>query len=237
MKSHLFIGLLALSAVLPARAAIYSLGNVNGSGASLNTAIPDGNPSGVSSSMTVSTPEFQITDIQVTLNVSGGYNGDLYAYLSYNGTLVTLLNRVGVGTINGGDAFGSADSGFNNVTLGSTGSDVHWATAGGGALSGSYLADGRQISPLSSPSSFNAAGTVTLAGSFGGMNPNGTWTLFFADLSGGETSTLQGWSLNITAVPEPVNVALAVFGGVLGVWSISRRRSKSAPVEQSSTLN
>jgi subtilisin-like proprotein convertase family protein len=227
MKSHLLIGLLALSAVLPVSAGIYSAGNVNGSGTALNTSIPDDNLSGVSSSINVSGAGSALSDITVTLNVSGGYNGDLYAYLSYNGTLVTLLNRAGVGTINGGDAFGSVDSGFNNVTLGSTGSDVHWATAGGGALSGTYAADGRQISPLSSPSSFDTAGTVTLNGSFGGLNPNGTWTLFFADLSGGDTSTLQGWSLDITAVPEPVNVALVIFGGLVGVWSVRRRRSRA----------
>jgi subtilisin-like proprotein convertase family protein len=232
MKAHLFIGLLALSAVVPAHAAIYSAGNVNGSGTSLNTVIPDDNLSGVSSSINVSGAGGGLSDITVTLNVSGGYNGDLYAYLSYNGTLVTLLNRVGVGTINGGDAFGSSDSGFNNVTLNSTGSDVHWASAGGGALSGTYAADGRQISPLSSPGSFNADGTVTLAGSFAGMNPNGTWTMFFADLSAGDTSTLKGWSLDITAVPEPVNVALAIFGGLLAVWSAGGRRFKAAHTQQ-----
>jgi subtilisin-like proprotein convertase family protein len=220
MKAHLFIGLLALGAVVPAQAAIYSAGNVNGSGTSLNTVIPDGNLSGVSSSINVSGAGGTLSDIQVTLNVSGGNNGDLYAYLSYNGTLVTLLNRVGVGS---GDAFGSADAGFNNVTLNSTGSDVHWASAGGGALGGPYAADGRQISPLSSPTSFNADGTVTLAGSFAGMNPNGTWTMFFADLSAGDTSTLKGWSLDITAVPEPVNVALAIFGGLLVIWQVGRR--------------
>ena len=230
MKALLLIGLLALNAGLTTRAAIYSLGNVNGSGTALNTVILDGNPNGVSSSITVSGADYSLTDIIVTLNVSGGYNGDLYAYLSYNGTLVTLLNRVGVGTINGGDAFGSADSGFNNVTLNSSGSDVHWASAGGGALTGSYQADGRQISPSGSAASFNAAGTVTLNGSFGGMNPNGVWTLHFADYSSGDTSTLQGWSLNITAVPEPVNVALAVFGGLLAVWSLGRRRFN--PVKQ-----
>ncbi len=49
----------------------------------------------------------------MNLNISGGYNGDLYAYLSYGGALVPLLNRVGVGS---GDAFGYATAGMN-VTL------------------------------------------------------------------------------------------------------------------------
>lgn len=221
MKIQLVIGLVALNSVLPAQSAIYALGNVNGSGTALNTVIPDGSISGVSSSLSVSGAFGAISDITVTLNVTGGNNGDLYAYLSYNGTLVTLLNRVGVTS---GDAFGSSDAGFKNVTLASTGSDVHLASASGGVLSGSYLADGRQISPLSSSASFDGAGTVTLDASFGGQTPNGTWTLFFADLSGGDSSTLQGWSLDITAVPEPVSEALVIFGGVLAFWSVIWRR-------------
>jgi hypothetical protein len=225
VKNYLFIGLLALGPALSSSAAIYSVGNVNGSGTTLNAAIPNGNPNGVASAINVSTPDYQLTDVAVILNMAGGYNGSLYTYLSYDGTLVTLLNRIGVGTINGGAPFGSSDSGFNNVTLGSTGGDVHWVSAGGGALTGSYQADGRQINPLSSPSSFNANGTFTLDGSFAGVNPNGTWTLFFADLaSGGGTNVLQGWSLDISAVPEPVNVALAIFGALPGAWTMLRPR-------------
>jgi hypothetical protein len=56
------------------------------------------------------------------------------------------------------------------------------------------------------------------------MNPNGTWTLFIADLSGGEQSTLVSWSLDITAVPEPVNVALGIFAGVFLVVILARSR-------------
>jgi subtilisin-like proprotein convertase family protein len=206
MKTHLLIGLLALGTLMTSPAAIYSLGNVNGSGTALNTVIPDGNPSGVSSAITVSTPDSLLTDVTVTLNITGGNNGDLYAYLSYNGTLVTLLNRVGTGS--GGpiqSAFGFSTSGFNNITLADgSASNIHNVQ---NPVSGtSYTPDGGSLA------------------SFNGMNPNGTWTLFFADLSAGGTSTLQGWSLDITAVPEPVNVALAIFGGLLLAWQMVRRR-------------
>ena len=55
------------------------------------------------------------------------------------------------------------------------------------------------------------------------MNPNGTWTLFFADVvTSGSSSTLLSWSLDITAVPEPVNVALGIFAGVFLVVSLAR---------------
>ena len=62
-------------------------------------------------------------------------------------------------------------------------------------------------SPTTYTMSFSSAGDTTFIGS----NPNDTWTLFFADTSAGGTTTLNGWSLGITAVPEPVNVALGCF--------------------------
>lgn len=52
---------------------------------------------------------------------------------------------------------------------------------------------------------------------FGDLNPNGTWTLYFADAVAGDQSTLNSWSLQITAVPEPATLALAVFAGGLAV--------------------
>ena len=68
-----------------------------------------------------------------------------------------------------------------------------------------------------------------------GSVADGTWTLFFADdASGGGTSTLNSWSLGITAVPEPVNVALAFFGvcmaGICGVRICLQRTSSTAAV-------
>jgi hypothetical protein len=74
------------------------------------TNIPDGNPAGWSDTHLISgvhTPGDAghtsiIEDVSVRLNISGGYNGDLYGYLRLNdGTntvLTVLLNRVGKGT-------------------------------------------------------------------------------------------------------------------------------------------
>jgi subtilisin-like proprotein convertase family protein len=199
MKTHLFIGLLTLGALLSSPAGTCSLGDVNGSGTSLNLEIPDGDNNGVASTIDVSGAGNALSHVTVTLNISGGCNGDLYAYLSCNGKLVTLLNRVGVSS---SDTIGSVDSGLHNVTLASTGSDVHLASAGGRALAGSCQADGRQNSPLSATAGVNANERATLDGSFAGMNPNGKWTLFVADLSEGGISTLEGWSLDITTVPD-----------------------------------
>jgi subtilisin-like proprotein convertase family protein len=204
---------LMLGAGMTAQAGIYSY-------AGGSYAIPDGTRAGVSSQITVSgwTPSSPI-HIAVNLNVSGGYNGDLYAYLSYNGTLVPLLNQIGVSS---GNPFGASGSGLN-VTVSDSGS-VNIHAAGDGVLSGTYEPDGQNISPLSNAGSFNAnGGSITLDGTFGNINPNGTWTLFFADVSaGGGTSTLNGWSLDITPVAEPVNLALGVFAGVFLVVSLAR---------------
>src|SRR6266581_3344176 len=45
-------------------------------------------------------------------------------------------------------------------------------------------------------------------------NPNDTWTLFFADTSPGIENSLVSWSLDITAVPEPMEWALIIFFGL-----------------------
>jgi hypothetical protein len=187
---------------------------------STSGSIPDGSTVGWAATATASGYAASISDLSVNLNISGGYNGDLYAYLSYGGVLVPLLNRVGT---SGGDLFGYADRGFgpdslnNPFTLSDTGSyDVHnyqdhsAQFNDSGQLTGTWRPDG---------SSFV---------SFHDMNPNGTWTLFFADLSGGDQSTLVGWSLDITAVPEPVNVALIVFAVLAGGIKLLSHRGSSS---------
>jgi hypothetical protein len=93
-----------------------------------------------------------------------------------------------------------------------------------GVVGASYAADGRNIGPLSSPGLFDSTTPTTFAATFGGMSPNGDWTLVIADASaGGGQSTIASWSLDIiTAVPEPINVALGVFGGLFLVASLCR---------------
>ena len=160
-------------------------------------AIPAGNPAGVSVVEPVSNiPAGEtVLGISVGLNISGGYNGSLYAYLvAPNGTLVMLLDRPGV---TGGNPFGYGGSGLN-VTLSDTaaGSIQTTPETAGAMFSGTY----------------QAAGTL---GNINGSAADGTWTLFFADeAAGGGQPTLTGFSLDITAVPEPVGMALVVFLGL-----------------------
>jgi hypothetical protein len=234
MKLSILISALALavSGTLTAQAGIYSYNTPYN--------IPDGNLGGVAHQVTVSGEASSLSDISVSINVSGGYNGDLYAYLSYNGALVPLLNRVGIGsTPSTTSAFGYANSGLHLV-LSDTGAngDIHLyqQVSGYGSLiangSSTWTPDGRNINPSSSSRvDFDTAASSRLGldTTFGGMNPNGTWTLFFADVSaGGGQAVVNGWSLDITAVPEPVNVALGLFGvlfaGVTAVrWRLNRK--------------
>ena len=173
----------------------------------MNTPILDGNPTGISSTINVSGLLPTIIDVNVTIDVSGGFNGDLCAYLTYNGILVPLLNRVGTGS---GDiiqqAYGFSTAGFSNVKLDDAGSlNIHDV-------------------PTPSSSTYYHPDGGSLA-SFNGSNPNGNWTIVFVDLaSGGGSipSTLVSWSLDIEAVPEPVNVALGIFGGVFALVVIVR---------------
>ena len=160
--------------------------------------IPDGNPvptqyAGAFNQTGGNSPVLFVT---VSLNVSGGYNGDLYAYLvAPNGSTVMLLNQPG------SNLFGAAGNSMNIILADGTTDHGSIQNPGDGYLTGSY----------------NAAGSLS---TFNGSQANGSWSLFFADMnSGGGTSTLNGWSLNVTVVPEPVLVALAIFAAMLTAWA------------------
>ena len=68
--------------------------------------------------------------------------------------------------------------------------------------------------------------TRTLLSSFIGLDPNGGWTIFVADVSPISTGTLKRWTLDLTVaeVPEPSTVGLIVLA--FGVWASASRRSR-----------
>lgn len=192
---------------------------------SVGQAIPDGDANGLASATTLSGLD-SISSVSVSLDIAGGYDGDLYAYLAGpEGQFAVLLNRVGVGT---GQPAGFANGGFN-ITLSDSGSDIHTSggsfTLGGGVVTGNYEADGRNIDPQSASSAFDSAGTAYLS-SFAGTSGNGEWSLFIADLSGGGQSTLVSWGVAVvTVVPEPQTWAM--LGGGLVWFCCFRRRTHS----------
>jgi subtilisin-like proprotein convertase family protein len=180
----------------------------------LNVSVPDGNPVGITETTSLGGITGFITNIQVNLNISGGFNGDLYAYLAGpNGQFAVLLNRSG---LSGSNPFGYADSGYD-ITLDMTSANIHNYQSGiysisGGQLTGTWGADGRNISPTSSGSTFDAATVTADLNNYYWTLPNGTWTLFIADLSGGSQSTLVSWGLTIATVPEPQTWAMLASG-------------------------
>ena len=191
----------------------------------LSLAVPDGNPAGLANIQTVNSSIVSINSVEISLNLSGTFNGDLYAYLtcSQGSGFSILLNRTGRSSSN---VFGYGDQGFN-VTLSDAGAaDIHIyrnsVTPGAGnPLTGTWQPDGRNTDPnLVTDLSPRSA----LLNSFNGLAGSGDWTLFVADMSTGDAHILQNWSLSLTgtAVPEPGLWQL--FGA--GILAMFYRRSR-----------
>jgi subtilisin-like proprotein convertase family protein len=182
--------------------------------------IPDANINGWQDTHTISAfdPGSSILNLNVTLNLSGGFNGDLYAYLSHDGVNVVLLNRIGATSSN---PLGYLTSGMN-VTFDDSGAvDIH-VYGGAPNVNGVFQPDGRNVDPNTAiDTSPRGPGLV----SFNGMDPNGDWTLYCADLSGGGETTVNSWGLDFTATPEPVAVALGIF--LVAIFGIGLFRARS----------
>jgi subtilisin-like proprotein convertase family protein len=213
-RTFAFVLLLWGAGALPLAAAI----TVNYSYPGVNVAIPSGNASGISLTPTVSPGIASITSVRVSLDISSDSNGSLYAYLSHNGSLSVLLNRTGR---TAGNLAGYDNNGFN-VTFDDSliNRDIHvYNTIAppsvGSSLTGSWQTDARNLDPdqVLNTSSRNASLAV-----FQGLNADGAWTLFVAGLESGGTTTLNGWSMEITgaAVPESQDFSWAAGLLLLG---------------------
>jgi subtilisin-like proprotein convertase family protein len=194
--------------------------------------VPDADANGVALTGEVSGLAGTIIDLSVSLSITNGFNGDLYAYLTGpGGGFAVLLNRVGVS--DSASAAGYGDSGLD-VGFVSGGEDIHYyqnsdpVFNGAGQLTGDWAADGRDIDPASAPSLFGSTAPSALLNSFNGTDPNGTWVLFLADFSNGGISTVKNWGLEIT-VPEPSSVSLFTAGFALMAWFTHRRRHSAQP--------
>jgi subtilisin-like proprotein convertase family protein len=196
------------------------------SGFEANGLVPDGNPIGWSDSRNLSSvPITSLSDLNVSLTITGGAIGDLYIYLSNGSYAAILLNRPGKTS---SDDFGFADEGFA-ITFDDSGpnGDSHLTLTGPTRLTGgSWEPDARPDNPYdvldSSPRSSFLSG-------FNSYNPNTTWTLFVADMVSGASSTVTSWGLTITspsAVPEP-SASLASSLTIAWALSLTRNRHRS----------
>ncbi len=209
MKKLLLASLLASLSSLPSFATLYTTnwttGFANGG------VVPDNSLSGWSDTRTVGAiPAGTFTSLSVNLQLTGGWNGDLYAYLVHDTGFTVLLNRVGTG-VSDVSTFGYGDAGMN-VTLAATGTSIH--QYGGNSTFSS--------TPTGTWMTDNSSGSL---GSFLSTNPNGSWSLFIADLSGGGASTVQSWGLqmDIVAVPEVETWVAAALAGAFGAFWLNRQ--------------
>ena len=197
--------LLALTA--PAPALVTGTISTNWSG---NQPVPDNNASGVAFSFFLNAPgPVVITDVTVDLNIAGGWDGDLYAYLSHGSGFSVLLNRVGRAAGNPG---GSGLPGLTVQLADNYLTDIHTFT--GNPLIGNFAPDGRNVNPFSA---LDTDPRNAMLGSFAGQDPNGAWTLFFADLSPLAVSSVQSWTVTVgTTVPEPGSATFLGLAALLG---------------------
>jgi hypothetical protein len=187
---------LVITSNQPTQAAPYSLVGPGGVGTyssgtiSPNQVILDNSPVGVGYGFDFSESGLKVDSLVLTLNMSGGFNSDMYGYLQHGGTLIELFNPA---SFSAGGASGST----LNLSL----------------------ASGTGLSSLSTATAANLAGGSTYA-AFGDLNgfvgaqPFGLWTLYFADQGAGDKMTLNGFSLDIAVVPEPTTWATMIFFGI-----------------------
>jgi len=205
-----------------------------------NAAVPDGANTGTFDAQSIASSAItQIGNVNVTLNItgtgsggSGMFNGDIYATLVHNSVSSVLLNRTGR---DNSTPLGYSDQYGFNIQLSDVGGqgDVHVyrttlfgnnTTTLAGPLAYAWQPDGRSTDPSSVVTSDPR---TALLSSFNGQNANGTWTLFVADLEAGGTAKLVNWGLQITAVPEPSQFAVATGALLLG-WVVWNRRNRSS---------
>jgi subtilisin-like proprotein convertase family protein len=181
----------------------------------VNSVIPDNNPTGLADTRTISGSVITgITSVEVRLEISGGWNGDLYAYLMHDSGFSVLLNRPGKTLL---DVIGSGSAGFDITLSDAAITDIH-DIGPSGHISGSFQPDARNVDPFDV---LDTDSRTSFLSSFQGLNANGAWTLFVADNAAGDQSTLLSWGLNISGVPEPSRTVLLMLGGLA---MLQRRR-------------
>lgn len=217
MWKYFYLSAAVLGLILRADAQVFNY--------SVNSPIPDGDPTGLANVQTInSAPGMTITDLNVTLSISGsgsgGFNGDLYVALQHESGFSVLLNRPGKRSA---APQGYSDSGLSVTFDGSATDDVHnyrlelsgnHATPLGAPLTGVWQPDARSTDPAIVLDTSLRPATLD---SFANLPVNGQWVLFVADLSSGGTQTLNSWGIQVTAVPEPTEVTLAVGVSLLGL--------------------
>lgn len=146
--------------------------------ATVGTAIPDANPTGLAHTFTVTASQ-TISDMDVLFDVTHTWMGDIIGTLAHNGTTVTFMDRPGFT----GTGFGCSGNNINNPV------DDEAALT----LETNCTAD---------PNPAYAAGTAyrpnNPLSAFDGMDVQGDWTLTVSDNAAQDTGTFNDWCLSVT---------------------------------------
>lgn len=196
----------------------------------VNTTIPDGSSSGLSRTIIVNAGTESVVTIDLSLQIEAvdgesAFLGDLYVYLTNGVDKAVLLNRPG----RTADApAGYSDNQGLDVIFSTTGtSNIHnyritlngnATTALTGPLTGTWLADGRDIDPGSVLDTDAVTAGLDI---FEGAAATGQWGLYIADLSSGGEHSLVSWSLTLETIPEPSTLLLSL--GALPLLARRRR--------------
>jgi subtilisin-like proprotein convertase family protein len=152
----------------------------------ISVGIPDSDPTGVSTSLVVSTiPAAAVgTSASVTFNITHTWDGDVTLFLK-NGANNQVLNLV--------NARGGTGDNFVNTTISSTATTP--VSAGVAPFNGTFLPDGSLAAPA--PTGFTPTATTftPLINTAGQLN--GTWSFGARDNAGGDVGTITDWSLTI----------------------------------------
>ncbi len=206
--------------IAAASATIATLTTVSGanaqiSGTGTGFSFPDDDPSGVSSSITITDNE-TINDVSVLLDdLNHTWAGDLIVSLTHEdtGTSVDLFNRpIGACGFFACNTDLDGDYNFSDSATLSFISEVENNSGGG------FLAGGN----FSPEEAFSA---------FIGESTSGTWTLFVSDNEGGDTGELGAWNITFNdsdpvSTPEPASLLALLGVATLGANSLKRKHKE-----------
>jgi hypothetical protein len=218
MKTQIFLSLI-LAVAFVARADFLPYTS------SPNLTVPDANVVGISDSIVVNNFSYQINYVDVHLNISGGYNGDLYGYLVFDSSEINAANvRIDLLNRTGGGLY--QDAGMSIILSASADNSIHSYQS----FTPSYNESGQVVGTWRPDGGDLSQNSFTGGSGYG----NGTWTLFLADMANNDVlsqSSLVTWGIDLHSlgpVPEPTTWAgiifATLFGGVRLVRGIRKRK-------------
>ena len=174
----------------------------------LNTTIPDNDPTGITNSITVPAlpAGATITDVSVTLNVNHTFVGDLSINLQAPNTNILNLDYFLSGT------GGAVSTGFTNTVFSSAGTDL--IGTGADPYTGTWAPDAVVVPVAGNPPTGGTSLGDANVPDFSGLTstPDGTWTLGLYDGFNLDEGQLVDWTLTLT-------YTTSASGPYTGVWS------------------